>query len=193
MDVRLYPENKEGLPTIYNRAIKDFGGDPCLFIFAHDDLLILDFCWINTILNGLSHFGIVGVAGNKRRVAFQSSWAFIDQNFTWDNPENLSGIVGHGASFPPPNLSIFGPPYQEVKLLDGVILCGLSETLIKNNLQFDERFKFHFYDLDFCRQAESAGVSMGTIPLSIIHESGGSFGSEDWRLSYETYMKKWGS
>ena len=71
VDVRLYPENKEGLPTIYNRAMKEFGDGLSLFIFAHDDLLILDFCWLNTILNGSSHFGIVGVAGNKRRVPYQ--------------------------------------------------------------------------------------------------------------------------
>jgi hypothetical protein len=33
---------------------------------------------------------------------------------------------------------------------------------------------------------------MGTIPLSIIHESGGSFGSEDWKQSYQKYLEKWG-
>lgn len=192
VEVILFSENSQGLPDLYNKAIDAAIDDPAVLIFAHDDLHILDFHWMNTIFNGLNRFGIVGVAGNKRRVPFQPSWVFIDEHFKWDEPENLSGVVGHGDSFPPSNISNFGPPFQEVKLLDGLILAALSETLIKNHLRFDEKFKFHFYDLDFCRQAEIRGVSMGTIPLSIIHESGGNFGSEDWRFAYQKYLEKWG-
>lgn len=161
-------------------------------VFAHDDVHILDFYWIHSVLNGLNHFGIVGVAGNKRRVPAQPSWAFVDQSLTWDDQENLSGIVGHGNRFPPDNLSVFGPPFQEVKLLDGVFLAAFSETLIKNHMRFDEKFKFHFYDMDFCRQAEIRGITMGTIPLSLVHESGGNFGSDGWKNSYSDYLKKWG-
>jgi GT2 family glycosyltransferase len=152
----------------------------------------LDFFWIHSIFNGLHNFGIVGIAGNKRRIPFQPSWAFIDKGFKWDDPENLSGIVGHGNTFPPENLSVFGPPFQEVKLLDGVLLAAFSETLIKKQIRFDEKFKFHFYDVDFCRQAEVHGITMGTIPLSLIHESGGNFDSDNWRNSYADYLKKWG-
>jgi len=90
-------------------------------------------------------------------------------------------------------LSIFGPPFQQVKLLDGLLLAAFSDTLIQKSLRFDERFDFHFYDLDFCRQAEQLGVTMGTIPLSLIHESGGNFDSHSWRMAYKEYIKKWGS
>lgn len=192
LEVALYPENSKGLSEIYNKEIEQSKHDPCLLIFAHDDLHILDFFWMQQIFNGLSHFGIVGVAGNKRRIPFQPAWAFIDGNFTWDDSANLSGIVGHGNSFPPSNISNFGPPFQEVKLLDGLILAAFSETLIKNHIRFDEKFKFHFYDMDFCRQAEIRGITMGTIPLSLIHQSGGNFGSEDWKSSYHKYLQKWG-
>lgn len=192
IEVILFPENSEGLSKIYNKVIEESKSDPAVLIFAHDDLHILDFHWMNAIFNGLNRFGIIGVAGNKRRVPFQPSWVFIDTNFTWDDSENLSGVVGHGNSFPPSNISNFGPPFQEVKLLDGLILAAFSETLSKNNMRFDERFKFHFYDLDFCRQAEILGISMGTIPLSLIHESGGNFGSHDWKQAYQQYLEKWG-
>lgn len=192
LEVVLYPENTKGLSEIYNKEIEQSKDDPCLLVFAHDDLHILDFFWIQHIFNGLSHFGIVGVAGNKRRIPLQPAWAFIDEKLTWDRPENLSGVVGHGSSFPPSNISNFGPPFQEVKLLDGLILSAFSETLIKNYMRFDENFKFHFYDMDFCRQAEIRGISMGTIPLSLIHESGGNFGSQDWKNSYREYLQKWG-
>lgn len=162
------------------------------FIFSHDDVHILDFYWMHAILNGLNHFGIVGVAGNVRRVPKQPSWALLDLNFTWDTPDNLSGVVGHGTGFPPEALNFFGPPFQEVKLLDGLMLGVLSETLVKSGLRFDEQFLFHFYDLDLCRQAEELGVSMGTTPISLIHESGGGFDSDGWRNSYADYLKKWG-
>ena len=192
LEVAVYSENTTGLPQIYNNEIEQSKHEPCLLVFAHDDLHILDLFWMQQIFNGLSHFGIVGVAGNKRRLPFQPSWIFIDEKLTRDQPGNLSGIVGHGSSFPPSNISIFGPPFQEVKLLDGLILATFSETLIKNHMRFDEKFKFHFYDMDFCRQAEIRGISMGTISLSLIHQSGGNFGSEGWKSSYQKYLNKWG-
>lgn len=192
LEVVVYPDNTKGLPDIYNKEIEKSKGESCILVFAHDDLYFLDFFWMQQILNGLTHFGIVGVAGNRRRIPFQPSWAFVDEQFTWDEPQNLSGVVGHGDSFPPSNISNFGPPFQEVKLLDGLILAAFSDTLIKHHMRFDEKFKFHFYDIDFCRQAEIRGISMGTIPLSLIHQSGGNFGSDDWKQSYQKYLQKWG-
>lgn len=192
VDVRLFPNNTKGLPTVYNQAIRESINDPSILVFAHDDIHILDFFWFQRLIDGLTHFDVLGLAGNRRRVPRQPSWAFIDTNFTWDAPENLSGIVGHGKSFPPSNLSFFGQPRQKVMLLDGLLMASDSKTLIKHNLFFDERFQFHFYDLDFCRQAEEKNVSCGTWDLSLIHESGGNFGSEDWHSSYQKYINKWG-
>jgi len=192
IEVRLFPNNTEGLPTVYNRAIHESSKDPATLIFAHDDLHILDFYWFYRITAGLKKFSVIGLAGNRRRVPRQPSWAFVDTNLTWDAPENLSGVVGHGKSFPPSNLSFFGSPRQQVVLLDGLLLASESETLLTNNLMFDERFKFHFYDLDFCRQAEMKKITCGTWDLSLIHESNGNLGSDAWNASYQQYLEKWG-
>lgn len=192
VEVRLFPNNTEGLPTVYNRAIRESSGVPTTLIFAHDDLHILDFYWFHRIKEGLNNFGVIGLVGNRRRVPKQPSWAFIDTKFTWDKQENFSGVVGHGKGFPPNGLNIFGSPRQQVVLLDGLLLASENKTLLENNLMFDERFKFHFYDLDFCRQAEVKKISCGTWDLSLIHESGGSFGSEAWKASYQQYLQKWG-
>ena len=54
-------------------------------------------------------------------------------------------------------------------------------------------FDFHFYDLDICRQFESKQLKMGTWPISVIHESGGAFGTPAWQDSYKKYLEKWGS
>ncbi len=192
VDLRIFPDNRRGLPAIYNQIIRECSSDPATLVFAHDDLHLLDYFWASRILEGLQSFRIIGLAGNARRVPRQPAWAFVDTHFTWDRPECLSGVVGHGQSFPPSNLSVFGQPRQQVKLLDGLLLACESETLIKSELYFDERFDFHFYDLDFCRQAEMKGISCGTWDLSLIHESGGSFGCEAWKIAYLKYLDKWG-
>lgn len=191
IDLKLFPNNKKGLPELYNQIIRESANDPATLVFAHDDLYILDFFWCSRLKEGLKNFDVIGLAGNKRRVPNQPSWAFIDNKFTWDNPDNLSGVVGHGHGFPPSNLSIFGTPRQKVLLLDGLLLAAESQTLITNSLFFDEQFSFHFYDLDFCRQAEEKNVSCGTWDLALIHESGGSFGSDAWMKSYQKYIEKW--
>ena len=138
-----------------------------------------------------SNWSFGGVAGNKRRVPKQPSWAFIDDKLTWDHPSNLSGIVGHGNQFPCP-VSSYGAPGQMCKLLDGVFLSAKSSTLRKHGVQFDERFDFHFYDLDFCRQAELKNLRLGTIPIGLIHQSGGNFSSNQWKAGYARYLDKWG-
>jgi len=191
LEVRLFEKNVAGLPSVYNTAISEAKQSPAVLVFIHDDVHLCDFNWAFSLLEGLEQFHIIGLAGNKRRVPRQPSWAFVDDRFTWDKPENLSGMVGHGNGFPCRNLSVYGPSMQEVKLLDGLMLACRSEILLEKGLHFDERFKFHLYDLDFCRQAERLGLRMGTWSISVIHESGGSFGSPAWKDAYQRYLEKW--
>jgi GT2 family glycosyltransferase len=58
---------------------------------------------------------------------------------------------------------------------------------------FDEQFDFHFYDMDFCRTARRAGLSLGTWPISVTHQSSGSFGNPSWSTAHSQYWKKWKS
>lgn len=192
VELRLFPGNAAGLPSVYNTAIDESAADPAILLFIHDDVHLCDFHWTETLNEALEQFAIVGVVGNRRRVARQPGWRFLDEKFTRDRRENLSGTVGHGRGFPPERVDVYGPAGQPVSLLDGVMLAVKSETLHTGKLRFDEQFDFHFYDLDFCRQAERAGMSMGTCALSLIHESGGSFGGESWRRGYDRYLTKWG-
>ena len=45
---------------------------------------------------------------------------------------------------------------------------------------FDPALRFHLYDLDFCRTAHTKGLSVGTWPLAVTHQSGGAFGGPEW-------------
>jgi hypothetical protein len=189
-EVRLFPNNSAGLPLLYNTALSEAAKDPAILIFMHDDVHICDFFWPAHISEGLSSFDILGVAGNRRRTPRQPAW-HLDSNFAADKGY-LSGMVAHGKGFPPEKLSFYGLPCQEVKLLDGLMLIARSETLLAKNIRFDERFDFHFYDLDFCRQAEQGGLKMATWPISVIHESGGNYGPS-WQAAYARYLEKWQS
>jgi GT2 family glycosyltransferase len=193
IELTLFPDNKTGLPALYNRVLRAAQSDPAVLIFVHDDVHLCDFCWPIHVLDGLNAFDIVGVVGNVRRVPAQPHWLYLDDKFTKDEFSNLSGIVAQGTGFPPNSLYIYGQPGKEVKLLDGLILAARSEVLLTNKLEFDEAFDFHFYDMDFCRQAEARGLRIGTWPLSLIHESDGDFRSPTWRLGYEKYLQKWKS
>lgn len=191
VELRLFFDNQTGLSTIYNQAIEEAKRHPAILVFAHDDLIICDFLWTERIRHGLKYFGIVGLAGNKRRLPNQAAWCFVSPQLDFDNPAYLTGCVAHGKVFPPENISHFGPTHQECKLLDGLMLAMDSQMLDITGLRFDEQFRFHFYDMDFCRQAENFKIKMGTIPLSIIHESQGHFISDEWTSGYQTYLDKW--
>lgn len=191
VDIVLYSENKVGLSKLYNMAIKSYLDSDCIFLFMHDDVLLIDFHWARHLYSGLKNYDIVGVVGNKRRLSGQPSWAFINLEGKFDEQENFSGIIGHGDGFPPKSLDVYGT-YGEVKLIDGVLIATTSENLKCNDLKFDELFEFHFYDLDFCRAAEVKKMKIGTIPISMIHQSGGGYSNNSWLSSYQKYLNKWG-
>ncbi len=193
IELRLFKENAEGLPSIYNTAIEEAKADPAILVFIHDDVYLSDYYWAERLLDGLRLFDIVGLAGNRRRASGQASWMYLDGEFKRDRDENLSGVIGHGEGFPDLiELSVYGPPGQQVALLDGVMLAVRSDLLIESGLRFDTRFTFDFYDMDFCRQAELRGLRMGTWPISMIHGSAGNLGGEAWRAAYRQYLVKYG-
>jgi hypothetical protein len=172
--------------------LRDAASDPAIMIFIHDDVHLCDFFWPNHLTADLGKFDILGVAGNRRRLPRQANWIFLDEKLTPDDLSNLSGTVAQGVEFPPRNLMVFGDPGQEVKLLDGVMLVARSEILLSNNVMFDDRFDFHHYDMDFCREAEIKKLRMGTTTVSVLHESSGAY-DESWRRSYAKYLEKWKS
>ena len=43
VEIRLFAENKQGLSTIYNRAIDEARDNPAILVFVHDDVHVCDF------------------------------------------------------------------------------------------------------------------------------------------------------
>lgn len=191
IEVAVFPENRRGLPALYNAAILAAAAKPAVLVFVHDDVHLIDYYWPDRLYAGLTQFDIVGVIGNRRRLPRQPSWCFKDEWFTWDTFDNLSGFIGHGSAVPC-RITRFGLVGAPCKLLDGVFLAAPSALLLERQLFFDETFDFDLYDMDFCRQAEVKGLTMGTVPICVLHESIGKLRTEAWTHAYQRYLAKWG-
>ena len=182
-------QNSRPLADAYNRAIELAAPDDHL-VFVHDDVWIDDWHIAWRLDEALAVYDVVGVAGSRERAPRQAQWMFDRDRPTAVVPQ--SGAVAHGEperSVP----TLFGPPSAEVKLLDGVFLAVRAGTLKERSVRFDPRFAFHFYDMDFCRTCERAGLRMGTWPIALTHVSvGGGYGSPSWHEAYRAYLAKWG-
>lgn len=193
-DSRLVPhitcDNRRGLPEVFNARIGAADGHDNL-VFMHDDVWIDDYYVVDRVIDGLLAFDVIGVAGNRRRVKGQPSWAFLDDKLTWDAKENLSGSIGVGAH-PFSAISATGPVSAEFELLDGVFLAASKASLQAAGVRFDTRFDFHFYDLDFCRSVRKCGMRLGTWPICLTHQSVGMLSGGSWNGNYRQYLEKWG-
>jgi len=144
--------------------------------------------WARLIESGLAHLPL-------GRGAWREQW-----NVNPDGTCSLKPLSQKGTSAPSSphagsgtgRLDTFGPTPASVNLLDGVFIAARADRLKESAVRFDPRFKYHFYDLDFCRQCEAAGLSMGTWPIALTHGSYGSWG-DAWRKSKNIYLDKWRS
>lgn len=182
-------KNSSPLARFYNNAIATVPEDDVL-LFTHDDVTLEDWFLPERLAEALARFDVVGIAGNRRRTPRQCGWAYGETVGVRD-VAHLSGAIGFvqgGRRL----VGGFGPTPAEVKLLDGVFLAARAGVLREAEVEFDRAFPFHFYDLDFCRSCERAGLRMGTWPIAIHHESNGDFKSPAWKEGYERYLAKWG-
>jgi GT2 family glycosyltransferase len=185
-------DNTLGLPTIYNRAIADADEDDAL-LFVHDDVFIHDFNLSHRIEEALAAFDVVGLAGNVNPNPNHVGWAMWRadaNNLKLDEGHLLSGIVGHFTKSGEV-ICQYGPTPQQCFLLDGCFLAANARVLRERQIRFDERFQFHFYDLDFCRTCALKGLRLGTWPIAVTHASGGDYGSPQWEAALKLYQEKW--
>jgi len=186
---RISYENTRGLPLVYNDSI-DSGDPHDILVFLHDDIWLQDLFFVERILSALQDYDIAGLAGNTRRVPWQFAWyRDLQDEFDWGH---MSGVVGHGPMPFTGEMTTFGPTPQACELLDGLFLAVRKSVLRESGLRFDPRFDFHFYDLDFSRQARAKGLRLGTFPMSVTHQSGGNAGTEGWYRMRDAYWAKWG-
>lgn len=181
--------NAQGLPFVYNKALSSSERGE-LMVFIHDDVWIDDIFFQERLFEGLQEFDAIGVIGNRRCARLQPSWAFPDRSLSWDDEDNLIGAIAHG-DFPFGSVQKYRSTRGACALIDGVMMAARCSKLDEHKIRFDERFRFHFYDVDFCRSLTSAGLRLGVYPISLTHQSAGQAGGAEWRAEYVEYARKW--
>lgn len=186
-----YCANAQGLPVVDNHAVDralSRASDDAVLVFAHDDVHLFDPHWPMRVSDGLAQFELLRVAGKLRRAKAHVAWIFDTPRFDRAPREVLSGHVAHGRGHPPAGIDRFGPPRQAVQLLDGLFMAVRVGTLRRHGLRFD----FHFYDLDFSRQATELRLRCGTWDIALAHESLGAYGTAAWWGACQRCISKWG-
>jgi hypothetical protein len=187
--LRVFASNARPLGACYNEAIEAAAPDDVI-VFVHDDVWIDDWMAGWRVQEALGRFDVVGVAGNTRRQPRQETW-YARPGGEQVDTGYLSGAIAHG----PPGqatLNLYGPSPADVRLVDGVFIAARASRLRQAGVRFDPAFPFHFYDMDFCRSAERAGLRIGTWPIAITHASeGAGIGTPSWMAACAAYFAKW--
>jgi GT2 family glycosyltransferase len=178
--------NKIGLPDVYNHAILHCEQD--YVVCVHDDVIVEDLFWLEKLEQGFREFEILGLAGaSAMQIKSPALWHLMSPK------ENWCGFVNH---FTPDNHSFatnFGLSPKRCVVMDGLFLALNKNAIIDKGVLFDPQFHFHHYDIDFCIQANKAGLKMSTIPLHVTHQSGGLNSTSDkvWKNSENLFLTKY--
>ena len=176
-------ENKLGLCKLYNKYINTSWET---VIFVHDDVYIDSCDFINKVYNGFEKFDVCGLAGGSNlKVKKPLLWHLMVDKSTY------SGVVSHKfeKNYLP---TVFGPIGKKVVLLDGLFLAVQPTKLIEKNVKFDENITgFHHYDLKFSIDCFKNNLTLGTVPVHVVHDSPGlkDF-SDEYHKSEEYFYKE---
>ena len=181
--------NKDSLPTVYNKAI-DFAIQENFdaLVLCHDDVIIeSDLPYRLPSL--IERFDVIGVAGTTEcKLQEPALWHIMGGGF---GSGKLHGAVAHGNE-DKKAMTYFGPYPQRALLLDGVFMCISKKAFTQ--VRFDESnpAKFHFYDLDYCLSCHQAGLKLGVSDILITHASPGlrEFTTE-FNEGQRWFLEKW--
>jgi len=191
---QIYNKDNQSLAKLYNQQIEQSKNYEYL-VFCHDDVSLE--CAnlpdkLELAIGDESNYAICGVAGTKKcKIQDKNLWHLMGEK------KDLSGAVAHYVNKDSPEafMTPFGSFPQRVILLDGVFLAVNLKKINEVGLRFDEKnpAKFHFYDLDFCLQANKLGLKMITWPIWLIHNSHGltDINHKEWNIGNEYFKNKW--
>jgi hypothetical protein len=150
---------------------------------VHDDVII-DTLFLVEHLNK-SHYTVTGLAGSAL-ISLQEdkcAWHLMSKR------EHLRGEVKHikdGKIWS----TVFGDTTGAVTVLDGLFFAVNVENILTTPARFNEQFNFHHYDLAFCLECQKNNVSMGVLPINVIHFGlGDSMLTNDWEESNNKFKE----
>jgi hypothetical protein len=153
----------------------------------HDDIEINDLFLIEKLNE--SPYVVTGLAGSK-------TCDLSKDKLAWHlccKKEDMMGEVAHKKN----NFiwtSVFGPTIGRVLIIDGLFISVNVEELLKTNARFNEKFKFHHYDMAFCLNCNKHKVKVGLLPITVVHHGlGDSMLTQDWENSNIIFKKEYKS
>jgi len=193
-DFEIVKNNSSGLPEVYNRYLTEKNKDK-IALFIHDDCEIHDLNLVEKLNE--SPWDITGLAGAAQfQIQDKNLWHVCAPR------EAMSGSVTHPLAQqqgnqiqvdPTRRLStLFGPWPQRCLVLDGLFMAVNVERALETEWKFDERHKFHHYDIASCLLANEKKLKMGTYPIFVVHHGlGNSFMTPEWEESNKIFKENW--
>ena len=171
IDLDIHFENTRGLPEVYNtyitkKTLKKYD----IVTFIHDDVYVDDLKIRGKLYTAHKQFNIVGLAGCLKPVVKKPAlWHLMSERSNW------RGYVAHNHKddFATVNMTSFGPTPSRVVLIDGLFMSVDLKSALAADWKFDERFKFHHYDMSSCLYANKKRMTIGVTPINVIHSSPG--------------------
>lgn len=179
-------DNKQGLSEKYNQFLTEAYKDS-IVLFVHDDV-ILDTVFIYEHLNK-SPFIVTGLAGAKHFKRLQSdtqpAWHLMTERESYfGEVKHIHNEIIH--------TTVFGKTFGSVSVIDGVFMAVNVEKILHTKARFNNLFNFHHYDIAFCIECLKENVSIGVMPINIIHYGlGDSMLTQDWAESSKLFLKEY--
>tara|TARA_B100001093_G_scaffold519630_1_gene609555 strand:+ start:322 stop:1011 length:690 start_codon:yes stop_codon:yes gene_type:complete len=191
LKLNIVENNKEGLPTVYNRFLdKKYLKKHDIILFVHDDVFIDDLKLKGKLYNNLNQmYDIVGLAGCVKPV--------IKKPVLWhvmSHRDNLRGFVHHEMQITEDQIATrvtsFGYTPCRVVIIDGLFMAVNLKRVISSGWKFNEQFDFHHYDIAACLDANKLKLKVGVAPIHVIHGSPGLMDMNDtkWLQSQDKFL-----
>jgi len=169
----VFNDGSKGLSEIYNQAVKLFPKEE-EYLFVHHDVEMQTDDWYDKIVD-MKECGcdIIGVAGTSNFDLNDGRWWFQNGIPQFND---CHGKVIHTDDVKSWETN-FGPsPAENLDVVDGLFLF-VTKNIFDAGIKFDERFKFHFYDVSFCIRAKKMGFKIGVADVLVKHLSIGEMDS----------------
>jgi hypothetical protein len=184
IDFHVFKDNQRGLSECYNEILKDPNNLDKIVLFVHDDVVLEDLFLYEKLMN--SPYSITGLAGTKsfNKKADKMAWHLASSG-----REDYVGEVAHikdGKVW----TTGFGPTQSRALIIDGLFIACKVSDLVEKDLYFVEDFKFHHYDMSLCLKALEKKVTVGVLPIRVIHYGlGDSMLTKDWEESSQKFRE----
>ncbi len=162
----------EPLPKFYNETVRNHLAEDTWFIFCHQDFIFREDLALR--LKEKDTESVYGPIGGRLGLEYSLGQIIQTNNEPIGTPLIKDALV---------------------QTLDAQCLIAHS-SVFRQGLWFDERFRFHFYDADFCMQAYIKGFDVLATQINCQHKSRtlkGDINSPEYLASLADFKEKWKS